>query len=163
MKRRSFAFFVGLSLATTALLPLPTRAAGTWNDRSTACVTAIKLALLAGIFKNPAGATTDKNPPGDDGCTTGVGDNTFKFQLRDHVSLTQFDDVNKKYHSNATPLTGVGDKALFSPDGTGLDAWKNNRSCDVVVLPLDPGNIKINSKALMQKLGEICNQLLALP
>ena len=162
MKKESLSLFVGLSLAATAL-PLPGQAAGTWADRSTACVAAITPAFLASVFKNPAGASTDKNPPGDDGCTTGVGDDVIKFQLRATVSSVQFDDVQKKYHSSFLPLAGVGDKALFAADGSGLDAWKSNRSCDVVAIPLDPGNLKINGKALATKLGEICNQLLALP
>jgi len=116
-RRRAFLLFSELSLVAIALLPLQTRAAGTWNDRSTACVAAITPAFVASILIDPAGAETQKSPAGD-GCT----------------------------------------------NGTGLYAWKSgDRTCGVAVLPLDPRAFNINGEALMKKLGEVCNQLFALP
>ncbi len=69
-------------------------------------------------------------------------------------------DAHMPYLVDTSPLAGVGDKAVRT--ATGIEAAKGaDRTCSVDVTP--PFAAKEKGDALAQKLGAICNTLLALP
>lgn len=70
------------------------------------------------------------------------------------------------YNGAKTPLAGVGDEALYGPEGATLIARKGNRSCRVDVLGYDNSDAmdeitKDRDDALAKKLGALCNKLFA--
>lgn len=60
----------------------------------------------------------------------------------------------------AHPMTGVGDVAYWNPAGAVSSAKAPDRGCDISVIGGAP---KLHDAALGQKLGAVCNALLALP
>jgi hypothetical protein len=68
------------------------------------------------------------------------------------------------YNATTNPLPGVGDEALYNPEGTTLIARKRDTSCRVDVVGYDNasamGDItKDRGAALARKLGALCNKL----
>ena len=61
---------------------------------------------------------------------------------------------------NGTPLAGVGDKAVRTRED-GVQAVKRDRICAIWVKP--PFGNKLKGDAMAKKLGEVCNELFALP
>jgi hypothetical protein len=70
------------------------------------------------------------------------------------------------YNATKNPLAGVGDEALYNPDGTTLIARKGDTSCRVDVVGYDNASAmdditKDRGEALARKLGALCNKLFA--
>ncbi len=70
------------------------------------------------------------------------------------------------YNATKTPLTGVGDEALYNPDGTTLIAREGDTSCRVDVVGYDNATAMDDittdrGAALARKLGALCKTLLA--
>ncbi len=58
-------------------------------------------------------------------------------------------------------MAGVGDGAYWNEAGAVSAAKGHDRGCDISIVA--PQEAKVQGAALGQKLGEICNQLFALP
>jgi hypothetical protein len=70
------------------------------------------------------------------------------------------------YNATKTPLAGVGDEALYDPDGTTLIARKGDTSCRVDAVGYDNADAmdditKDRGEALARKLGALCTKLFA--
>ena len=70
-------------------------------------------------------------------------------------------DAGQKYLVDPVPLPHVGDKASLTGDGI-VAVKGTDRTCHIDTIG-NIGSIKLSRQALGQKLGEICNQLFALP
>lgn len=62
--------------------------------------------------------------------------------------------------STATPLTGVGDEAVWVDDLHEVVAQKNNLLCDIQALGISKDRVNSTS-AEQQKLGALCNKIFA--
>ena len=130
---------------------------GNWTaNGATACDKFLTPDVVGAIFKNPAGQSKSSG---------GVG---CRFETPDFASIAitltsggpAVFDAHQKYLTDPVPLPGVGDKAVRS--ATGIEAVKgNDRMCGIDVMP--PFGNKLSGEALAQKVGEVCNQLFALP
>jgi hypothetical protein len=133
------------------------------NNGGTACKRLLTPDFMGAILANPAG---DSQPrPDGHGCVYGAdgGDTTLMIELYEHISASDWDLNNKKYHPKGIPVAGVGDKAVRGEDAYSLYAWKTgDRTCAVVFMPLG-STPKLAGDALAKKFGAICNQLFASP
>ena len=126
-----------------------------WSSHgSTACQQYLNPDLVGQIFEKPAGQSKQL---GNGWCSF----DTPSFKGIDivliHVGASAFDtDPNTQ---DATPISGVGDKAVRT--ASGIEAYKMHRGiCQIDVTPLFTAKLK--GAALAQKLGKVCNQLFAL-
>ena len=122
----------------------------------TACEKYLTPDFVGQIFKNPAGHAKKLSAQG---CS---------FETPDFASINitltaggpSVFDAHQKYLSNPVPLSGVGDKAVRT--ASGIEAVKGrNRMCGIDVMP--PFGNKLSGEPLARKVGEICNELFALP
>lgn len=143
---------------TSATANKPTAStAPTWIDHgATACDTYLTPAVVGEILKKPEGHSKR------------LAAQSCNFETPDfssiNITLTPGGvavlDAHMAYLGDVAPLAGVGDKAVRT--ASGIEAAKGtDRICSVDVMP--PFAAKISGDALAQKLGAICNQLLALP
>jgi len=136
-----------------------THGAGGWiANGAGACDRYLKPDRVAAILNNPAGANKTLSPQACSYNTTDSG-GTITITLTD-AGPAAF-DAYQKYLVDPQPLPGVGDKA--SQSMIGIVAVKGtDRNCSI-----DAGGaadaLRIRGAELGKQLGEICNQLFALP
>ena len=125
---------------------------------ATACDKYLTPDVVAAILSHPAGKT--KRLSGQ-ACTFESNDSGGNISITLSNAGSAAFDQYQQYLVDPRPLAGVGDKASSSL--TGIDAVKgNDRTCTIDAGGA-PGSTKLTGDALAQKLGEICNKLLALP
>jgi hypothetical protein len=105
----------------------------------------------------------------------GVDSVQCMYQTQSHatvrISVEKGDDAKgawmlaTTYNATKNPLPGIGDEALYNPEGAILIARKGDRSCRVDVVGYDSANgmdviTKDRGEALARKLGALCNKLL---
>lgn len=105
----------------------------------------------------------------------GVDSVQCMYQTQSHATVTisveKGDDekgawmLATTYNATKNPLAGVGDEALYNPEGAILIARKGDTSCRVDVVGYDNANAmdditKDRGEALARKLGALCNKLL---
>jgi hypothetical protein len=109
---------------------------------------------MAGILK---GTVTVGPLPGDpQSCIFKSSDETFDLTVSlrpGQGDLTVQTVLSGGENVSATPLTGVGDKAAWTPSLNEINATRNNLLCDIQA----PGN----SSATPQTLGALCNKIFA--
>jgi hypothetical protein len=141
-----------------------TTAASGGNAQVNPCDRAIAAADVAGILVAPA---TRDSGPDPDTCV-------FRTQTRANVTISVAKGDAAKfawtlattYNGTKNPLAGVGDEALFNPNGTTLIARKGDTSCRLDVVGYDNANAmdditKDRGETLARKLGGVCNKVFA--
>lgn len=116
-----------------------------------------KLLTAADVSQILKGTVTIAPLPGDpQSCLFKSSDQTFDLtvSLRPGLGdLTVKTVLAGGENVSATPLTGVGDKAAWTPTLNEVNATKNNLLCDIQA----PGN----KSATQQTLGALCNKIFA--
>jgi hypothetical protein len=109
---------------------------------------------VSGIVK---GSITVGPLPGDpQSCLFKSNDETFDLtvSLRPGLgNVTVQTVLSGGENVTATPITGVGDKAAWTPSLNEINATKNNLLCDIQA----PGN----NQATQQTLGALCTKIFA--
>jgi hypothetical protein len=133
--------------------------AGGWTANGAgACDRYLKPDVVSAILNNPAGANKTLSPQSCSYSTTDSG-GTITITLTDAGPVAF--DAYQKYLVNPQPLPDVGDKA--SQSMIGIVAVKGtDRNCSIDAGGA-PDALRIRGAELGKKLGEICNQLFALP
>jgi hypothetical protein len=136
-----------------------TQGAGSWiANGAGACDRYLSRDVVAAILNNPAGANKTLSPQACSYSTTDSG-GTIAITLTNAGPLAF--DAYQKYLVNPQSLPGVGDKA--SQSMIGIVAVKGtDRNCSIDAGGA-PDALRIHGAELGKKLGEICNQLFALP
>lgn len=116
---------------------------------------------VSGIFSVPI--TGEQPIPGDaQTCKFKAGASSIQISVRPglgHASVQEW--VDGKVPVTASPLAGVGDRAMWQPDMHEVIAEKNNLLCDIKAMDLG-GVLKDPSPAAMQKkIGALCNKIFA--
>jgi hypothetical protein len=160
----SFMVTVGVACCACAGCSKPppsvdTHGAGGWiANGAGACDRYLRPDLVAAILNNPAGANKTLSAQA---CSYNTADSggTITITLTD-AGPAAF-DAYQKYLVNPQPLPGIGDKA--SQSMIGIVAVKGpDRNCSIDAGGA-PDALRIAGAELGKKLGEICNQLFALP
>lgn len=133
-------------------------ASADWENKgSTACQQYLTPEFVGQIVDKPSGQSERLS---DASCSfrTSHGTGTNVTIILIGAGASAFDgDPNTQ---GGTPLTGIGDKAMRTHSG--IEAYKSQRGiCQIDVSP--PFGNKLKDDALAQKLGEVCNKLVALP
>ena len=114
--------------------------------------------VAAAILNNPAGANKTLSPQA---CSYSTTDNGGTITITLTNAGPPAFDAYQKYLVNPQPLPDVGDKA--SQSMIGIVALKGtDRNCSIDAGGA-PDALRIRGAELGRKLGEICNQLFALP
>jgi hypothetical protein len=139
--------------------PVEIHGAGSWiANGAGACNRYLSHGVVAAILNNPAGANKTLSPQACSYSTSDSG-GTITITLTNAGPLAF--DAYQKYLVNPQPLPGVGDKA--SQSMIGIVAVKGtDRNCSIDAGGA-PDALRMRGAELGQKLGEICNQLFALP
>jgi hypothetical protein len=139
--------------------PAETHGTGSWiANGAGACDRYLGRDVVAAILKSPAGANKTLSPQACSYSTSDSG-GTITITLTNAGPLAF--DAYQKYLVNPQPLPGVGDKA--SQSMIGIVAVKGtDRNCSIDAGGA-PDALRIRGAELGKKLGEICNQLFALP
>ena len=128
----------------------------TWIlNGATACDTFLTPEVLGKIFKNPAGHSKKLSAQACRFSTTDLAAiNITLIQAGPAVF-----DAEVKNRDGATPLSGVGDKAVRST--IGIEAVEGtDRICRITIVP--PFGNKLSGEPLARELGDVCNKLFAL-
>lgn len=128
------------------------------------CDRAIAAADMAGILIAPAARDA-----GPDAATC-----VYRTQTKANVTISVArGDAAKgawtlatKYSGTKNPLPGIGDEALYNPEGTTLIARKGDTSCRLDVVGFDNADAmdditKARGEDLARKLGALCNKMFA--
>jgi hypothetical protein len=116
---------------------------------------------VSDIFSVPI--TGEEPIPGDaQTCEFKAGGSSIQISVRPglgHESVQEW--VDGKVAVEASPLAGVGDRAMWQPQMHEVMAGKNNLLCDISAMGLG-GVLKDPSPAVMQKkIGALCNKIFA--
>lgn len=116
---------------------------------------------VSDIFSVPI--TREKPIPGDaQTCEFKAGASSIQISVRPglgHASVQEW--VDGKVPVPASPLAGVGDRAMWQSTLHEVIAEKNNLLCDIRAMDLG-GVLKDQSPAAMQKkIGALCNKIFA--
>jgi hypothetical protein len=125
------------------------------HNGAIACDTFLTPEVLGEIFKNPAGHSKKLSAQACRFSTTDLAAiNITLIQAGPAVF-----DTEAKNRDGATPLPGVGDKAVQST--IGIEAVEGtDRICRITIVP--PFGNKLRGEPLARKLGDVCNQLFAI-
>jgi hypothetical protein len=139
--------------------PIETHGSGTWTANGAgACDRYLKPDVVAAILNNPAGANKTLSAQA---CSYSTSDSGGAITITLTSAGPLAFDAYQKYLVNPQPLPGVGDKA--SQSMIGIVAVKgNDRNCSIDAGGA-PDALRLQGAELGKKLGEICNQLFALP
>ncbi len=150
----------GERASAAAAAPTPVTAnSNTWiANGATACEKYLTPDVVAAILTHPSGQSKKLS-------TQACAYSTADFGGTISITLMQVGtaglDMDLKNLPDPVPLSGVGDKAVRTM--LGIEAAKgNDRMCSIDAGGA-PGSTKLKGEALAQKLGEICNNLFALP
>lgn len=150
----AFAFVLATLAFTAPALAAPGSSGSAWTaNGATACEKYLTPDVVAEILRTPAGRPQRLDAHS---CRAGII----------YIDLKAADiDVFRQevpMIAGAHPMAGVGDGAYWNQAGAISAVKGHDRGCNISIVGV-PEQMKIHDAALGQKLGEICNQLFALP